>query len=99
MAEKVLFEYRAEQEDDGYHYEFRRGDQHVEIKSSMPLTGLGGFGCRGRGAFWGMHGRKGWRHGMPRRAARRTLDALEQIYRDVYGEASTETGSQAETAE
>jgi hypothetical protein len=87
MAEKVLFEYRAECEESGYRYEFRQGSRHVEIKSSTPLEG---FTCMRPSAFWAKHARRAFRHGgAPRRAARKTLDSLERMYQDIYGK---ETG-------
>ena len=84
MAEKVLFEYRAEREESGYRYEFRQGNRRVEVKSSTPLEG---FTCIGRGAFWAKHARRAFRHGgAPHRAAQKTLRALERMYQDIYGE-------------
>jgi hypothetical protein len=82
MAEKVLFEFRAESEEDGYRYTFRRGEEFYEVKSSSPMGP--GFPFPGR-AFW--HGKAA--HAFRQRSQqkmRKTLDALEQFYRDVYGE-------------
>ena len=85
MAEKVLFEYRAEREGNGYKYEIRRGSEYVEIKSSMPL---GRHAWKERARMKARR-RARWffqRAGMPRRKARRALDALEEMYQDIYGQ-------------
>jgi hypothetical protein len=85
MAEKVLFEYRAEREESGYRYEFRYGNQRVEIKSSAPFACRmpGIFGARLAGA---KQGRRAFHHGgILRRKARKTLGALERMYQDIYG--------------
>ncbi len=83
MIEKVLFEYRVERDESGYHYNFRRGDQSVEIKSSIPFNG---FACRRGGRFWPKPAfRAGYQGSRRRHAARKTLDALEKLYQDIYG--------------
>jgi hypothetical protein len=83
MAEKVLFEVRLERREDGFHYEFHRGDQRVEIKSSVPLDR---FACRGHRLYWRDHPRWASRRlGKARRFSRKTLAALEKMYRDIYG--------------
>ena len=83
MEEKVIFEYRAEREENGYHYILSRGGRRMEIKSTVPLDG---FACEGHHARWARRLRHASRHGgMPRRAMRKTLDTFEQIYRDIYG--------------
>jgi hypothetical protein len=82
MAEKVLFEYRVERDESGYHYNFRRGDQSVEIKSSIPFNGSA---CRRGGRMWSKPAfRAGYHDISRRRAAQKALEALEKLYQDIY---------------
>ncbi len=82
MAEKVLFVYRAESEEGGYRYTFQRGEEYYEVKSSSPLgSGFlhhGKLFCPGKAAH-------AFRQ-KSRQKMRKTLDALEQFYQDLYGE-------------
>ncbi len=81
MAEKVLFEYRVERAEGGYRYEFRRGEKQMKFKSSVPLDELT---CHRHRLRFLTH-RPGYHVIRPRRAARKMLDTLEQVYRDIYG--------------
>jgi hypothetical protein len=83
MEEKVIFEYRAERNEDGYHYVMRRADQRLEIKSTLPLERF----AEGHPARWAkrLH-RMGHHAGRSRRAVRKTLDTFERMYRDIYGD-------------
>lgn len=90
MGDKVLLEYRLMREEGGYRYEFHRAGQRFEIKSSAPFHGIV---CWPRGVFWaGCLRRFGRYRGSPRRAAQKTLDALERMYRDIYGAGSAGAG-------
>ncbi len=87
MAEKVLFEYRAEKERDGYHYILRRGDQSMEIKSTLPIRE---FASKRQHGGCARHLHHQDHHAVrSRRAVRKTLDAFEQMYREIYGNEAT----------
>lgn len=88
MAEKIIFEYRAEQQADGYHYTLSRDGQRIEIKSTLPLKGFAG---RERRARWArrFHRHMGRCQQKSRQAVRKTLDAFEGMYQDIYGGAAT----------
>jgi len=88
MTEKVLFEYRAERGAGGYRYEFRSGERCIEIRSPAHL---GGIACNGSGWKWAQYVQRACRHrGTPSQAVRNTLDALERMYRDIYGREADE---------
>lgn len=86
MGEKVLFEFRVGREGGGYRFEFRRPGWRRAVKSRISFRGIA---CRPRGAFWaGCLRWMGRSSDQPYPGARKTLDALERMYRDVYGEES-----------
>ena len=83
MTEKVIFEYRCEEsEDGGYTYQVQQGEErYIYMGEHQPS------------ACWPMFGH--WRSASRRTRRRRehsrrhmraTLDFLEEMYDDIYGE-------------
>ena len=88
MEEKTIFEYRADHEDDGYHYVLSHGDRRIEIKSTVPLAG---FASKRHHARWAKRFHlMGHHKGRSPRAVRKTLDTIEGMYRDIYGNESSD---------
>lgn len=88
MSEKVLFEMRVSEDDDGTHVEINAAPEWHAAHDEV-------HGRRHRGrhhhgfAWMGCCGAEHREHGKSRRSAaddlRRTLDSLQQLYDDLYG--------------
>ena len=94
MAEKVIFEFRVKENAAGCGVEFRHGDRSFTVSgTSFPAW------CQEGGPV-GVHhpGQTMWSHRKAdetRHHMRETLDFLEQLYSDLFGEQDSDaTGDQ-----
>jgi hypothetical protein len=79
MSEKVIFEARVEETDDGYNYVFKHDKE--TFGESAPAFMKRFFPFSGKGPWAGM--RKFRR--LARRRMRRRLDFFERVYDELYG--------------
>ncbi len=83
MAEKVIFEFRAEEGEDGYRFEFRNPD--LDCMGLTPFL----MSCCQTAPMGGLFGgRASSKHSRAkaRRRMRNTLDFFQKMYDDLYGE-------------
>ena len=87
MSEKVIFEFRARRAEDGVHYEVRH-DAQESFRAIHPGRWMKGPPHLLRA---GLH--KRLRHGkrFAQRHMRQTLDSLESLYTDLYGEETNQS--------
>jgi hypothetical protein len=85
MSEKVLFEFRAEETEEGYNYEFRRDREALE--EWMPSF------MKSFLAYSNKRYRKRMQkyHNVARRRMRRRLNFYEKMYDELYAEDDKET--------
>ncbi len=91
MAEKVIFEFRAQRAEEGYQYEVRRGKKRFTVSKPFereccpPVFVCFGPGIKSQN--WSRRIRDD-----SRRRMRETLDFFEGLYDDLYGEAESSEG-------
>lgn len=79
MSEKVLFEFKAEETDDGYTYVFKHDKETFGDAGPSFLKRFFGSSSRGPSRRFGKFRR------MARRRMRRRLDFFENVYDELYG--------------
>jgi len=88
MSEKVIFEFRARHETDGYHYEVHSDEPHFQNTGSpnfSPFCGMPPFAHLTHCAPWAKgHRRFRKFKGKAGKRMHQALDSLEQIYQDLY---------------